>query len=121
MVRVRFDHRAAILVILSVVIGQTAVIGNRVRLYQAVTLGAKSFPSEADGRLVKGVPRHPIVEDAVVIYAGATVLGRVTIGRGSVIGGNVWITQDVPLHMTVSLRVADMATASGWGHSASRG
>ncbi|RYG14674.1 MAG: serine acetyltransferase [Burkholderiales bacterium] len=79
-----------------VVIGETAVIGERVRLYQAVTLGAKRFPSEADGTLRKGLPRHPVVEDDVVIYAGATVLGRVTIGKGATIGGNVWITHDVP-------------------------
>jgi serine O-acetyltransferase len=79
-----------------VVIGETAVIGERVRLYQNVTLGAKSFPAGADGSLVKGLPRHPVVEDEVVIYAGATVLGRVTIGRGSVIGGNVWLTHSVP-------------------------
>ncbi len=79
-----------------VVIGETAVVGERVRLYQAVTLGAKRFPVGGDGILVKGVARHPIVEDDVVIYAGATVLGRVTIGRGSVIGGNVWLTHSVP-------------------------
>lgn len=79
-----------------VVIGETAVIGDRVRLYQAVTLGAKSFAAEADGSLRKGEPRHPIVEDDVVIYAGATILGRVTIGAGSVIGGNVWLTESVP-------------------------
>ena len=80
-----------------VVIGETAVIGNRVRLYQAVTLGAKRFPaSEENGTLIKGIARHPIVEDDVVIYAGATILGRITIGRGSTIGGNVWITRDVP-------------------------
>lgn len=79
-----------------VVIGETAVIGNRVRIYQAVTLGAKKFPTDEKGSLQKGLPRHPIVEDDVVIYAGATVLGRVTIGRGSVIGGNVWLTQSVP-------------------------
>ena len=78
-----------------VVIGETAIIGRGVRLYQAVTLGAKRFPVEADGALRKGLPRHPIVEDDVVIYAGATILGRVTIGRGAVIGGNVWITSDV--------------------------
>ena len=78
-----------------VVIGETAVIGQRVRLYQAVTLGAKRFPTDADGFLQKGLPRHPIVEDDVVIYAGATILGRVTIGAGAVIGGNVWITEDV--------------------------
>lgn len=78
-----------------VVIGETAVIGKRVRLYQAVTLGAKRFPQDGAGNLQKGLPRHPVVEDDVVIYAGATVLGRVTIGRGATIGGNVWVTQDV--------------------------
>jgi serine O-acetyltransferase len=79
-----------------VVIGETAIIGQGVRLYQAVTLGAKRFPSEPDGTLTKGVARHPIVEDDVVIYAGATVLGRITIGKGSTIGGNVWLTHSVP-------------------------
>jgi serine O-acetyltransferase len=79
-----------------VVIGETAVIGERVRLYQNVTLGAKRFPVAKDGHLAKGLPRHPVVEDDVVIYAGATVLGRVTIGKGAVIGGNVWVTHDVP-------------------------
>ena len=81
---------------MGVVIGETAVIGERVRLYQAVTLGARSFPVGPDGELQKGNARHPIVEDDVVIYAGATILGRVTIGRGSVIGGNVWLTRSVP-------------------------
>ena len=79
-----------------VVIGETTVIGKRVRLYQAVTLGAKRFPTDPDGNLQKGQPRHPIVEDDVVIYAGATILGRVTLGKGAVIGGNTWITDDVP-------------------------
>jgi serine O-acetyltransferase len=79
-----------------VVIGETAVIGERVRLYQAVTLGAKRFPSDGSGGLQKGLPRHPVVEDDVVIYAGATILGRVTIGRGSTIGGNIWLTRSVP-------------------------
>ncbi|MDA8521162.1 serine O-acetyltransferase EpsC [Acidovorax sp. NCPPB 4044] len=79
-----------------VVIGETAVIGERVRLYQAVTLGAKRFPTDAEGRPQKGLARHPRVEDDVVIYAGATILGRVTLGRGAVIGGNVWVTHDVP-------------------------
>jgi serine O-acetyltransferase len=78
-----------------VVIGETAVIGQRVRIYQAVTLGARSFPTDASGHPLKGLPRHPIVEDDVVIYAGATVLGRVTVGRGASIGGNVWVTHDV--------------------------
>ncbi|ATE59458.1 serine O-acetyltransferase EpsC [Thauera sinica] len=79
-----------------VVIGETAVIGQRVRLYQAVTLGARRFETDAEGNLVKGGARHPIVEDDVVIYAGATVLGRITIGSGSRIGGNVWLTRSVP-------------------------
>ena len=79
-----------------IVIGETAVIGERVRLYQAVTLGAKRFPTDEQGHLRKGLARHPVVEDDVVIYAGATILGRVTLGRGAVIGGNVWVTHDVP-------------------------
>jgi serine O-acetyltransferase len=85
-----------------VVIGETAVIGAHVRLYQAVTLGAKRFPTDAEGNLQKGLPRHPVVEDDVVIYAGATILGRVTIGRGAVIGGNVWLTEDVPSGASVT-------------------
>ena len=79
-----------------VVIGETAVIGNRVRIYQGVTLGAKSFPLDERGKPIKGIDRHPIVEDDVVIYAGATILGRITIGKGSSIGGNVWVTSSVP-------------------------
>lgn len=79
-----------------VVIGETAVIGRHVRVYQAVTLGAKRFQKDEDGILVKGNARHPIVEDDVVIYAGATILGRITIGRGSTVGGNVWLTYSVP-------------------------
>jgi serine O-acetyltransferase len=79
-----------------VVIGETCIIGKRARLYQAVTLGAKRFTEGEHGVLMKGEPRHPILEDDVVIYAGATILGRVTIGQGSVIGGNVWLTQSVP-------------------------
>jgi len=79
-----------------IVIGETTIIGNRVRIYQGVTLGAKSFPLDENGNPVKGIPRHPIVEDDVIIYAGATILGRIRIGRGSIIGGNVWITEDVP-------------------------
>jgi serine O-acetyltransferase len=79
-----------------VVIGETAVIGRNVRVYQAVTLGAKRFETDDNGGLRKSYPRHPIVEDDVVIYAGATILGRITIGRGSSIGGNVWLTESVP-------------------------
>ncbi len=79
-----------------VVIGETAIIGNHVRLYQGVTLGARSFAVDEEGVLQKAQPRHPVVEDDVVIYAGATILGRVIIGSGSVIGGNVWLTHSVP-------------------------
>ena len=85
-----------------VVIGETAILGERVRLYQAVTLGAKRFPIDENGILVKGTARHPIVEDDVVIYAGATILGRVTIGRGSTIGGNVWLTRSVPADSNIT-------------------
>lgn len=85
-----------------VVIGETAIIGQNVRLYQAVTLGAKRFPVDENGALVKGNLRHPIVEDDVVIYAGATILGRITIGRGSTIGGNVWLTRSVPSGSNIS-------------------
>lgn len=79
-----------------VVVGETAIIGSRVRIYQGVTLGARSFPADADGSLLKDQPRHPIVEDDVIIYAGATLLGRIIIGSGSEIGGNVWLTHSVP-------------------------
>lgn len=85
-----------------VVIGETTRIGERVRLYQGVTLGAKSFPLDDDGHPTKGEARHPIVEDDVVIYAGATVLGRICIGAGSSIGGNVWLTRSVPPHSRVT-------------------
>jgi serine O-acetyltransferase len=78
-----------------VVVGETAIIGRNVRLYQSVTLGAKRFETDEAGALRKNYPRHPIVEDDVVIYAGATILGRVTVGRGSSIGGGVWLTHDV--------------------------
>lgn len=85
-----------------VVIGETAELGADVRLYQAVTLGAKRFELDDNGHVHKGAARHPVVEDGVVIYAGATILGRVTIGRGSVIGGNVWLTSSVPPGSQVS-------------------
>ncbi len=84
-----------------VVIGSTSIIGNNVKIYQGVTLGAKSFPLDEHGNPIKGIPRHPIVEDDVVIYSGATILGRVTIGKGSVIGGNVWVTHDIPPHSRI--------------------
>jgi serine O-acetyltransferase len=79
-----------------VVIGETTVIGKHVKIYQGVTLGAKSFPKDEKGRVVKGNKRHPNIEDDVTIYAGATILGNVTIGRGSIIGGNVWLLESVP-------------------------
>ena len=79
-----------------VVIGATCIIGNHVKLYQGVTLGAKSFPLDEEGNPIKGIPRHPILEDNVIVYSNATILGRVTIGRGATVGGNIWITEDVP-------------------------
>lgn len=85
-----------------VVIGETCIIGNRVRIYQGVTLGAKSFPLDQHGHPIKGIPRHPIVEDDVIIYGGATILGRITIGKGSIIGGNVWLTESVPPYSKVT-------------------
>lgn len=78
-----------------VVIGATCVIGNHVKLYQGVTLGAKSFPLDKEGKPIKGIPRHPILEDDVIVYANATILGRITIGKGAVIGANVWVTRDM--------------------------
>src|SRR5574344_2276990 len=78
-----------------VVIGATCIIGNNVQLYQGVTLGALSFPLDEEGNPIKGIPRHPIVEDNVIIYSNATLLGRITIGKNSVIGANVWVTHDV--------------------------
>ena len=79
-----------------VVIGATCIIGNHVKLYQGVTLGAKSFPLDDDGRPIKGIPRHPILEDDVIVYSNATILGRITVGRGATVGGNIWVTEDVP-------------------------
>lgn len=76
-----------------VVIGATCIIGNNVKLYQGVTLGAKSFPLDENGNPIKGIPRHPILEDDVIVYSNATVLGRITIAKGTVIGGNIWVTE----------------------------
>ncbi len=98
-----------------VVVGETAIIGERVRLYHGVTLGAKSFQVDERGALVKGVSRHPIVEDDVVIYAGATILGRITIGKGSVIGGNVWLTRSVAPGSRISQAQVRTETFDG-GH-----
>ena len=78
-----------------VVIGATCIIGNNVKLYQGVTLGAKSFPLDKNGNPIKGIPRHPILEDDVIVYSNATILGRITIGKGAIVGGNIWVTEDV--------------------------
>ena len=87
-----------------VVIGATTVIGNNVKLYQGVTLGAKSFPLGKDGVPIKGILRHPILKDNVIVYSNATILGRVTVGEGAVIGGNMWITDDVPAGAKLTLQ-----------------
>lgn len=78
-----------------VVIGATCIIGNNVKLYQGVTLGAKSFSLDDNGNPIKGIPRHPILQDGVVVYANATILGRITIGEGCIVGANVWVTEDM--------------------------
>lgn len=98
-----------------VVVGETSIIGKRVRIYQGVTLGAKSFPLDKNGNPIKGIKRHPIIEDDVVIYAGATILGRVTIGRGSVIGGNVWLMRSIPPESKVVQPVARETTFENGG------
>jgi len=90
-----------------VVIGETSSIGERVRIYQGVTLGAKSFPLDENGHPIKGIKRHPDVEDDVTIYAGATLLGTIRIGKGSVIGGNVWLTHSVPPGSKISQADSD--------------
>jgi serine O-acetyltransferase len=79
-----------------VVIGETTTIGDNVKIYQGVTLGARSFQKDEEGRIIKGTKRHPDIDDAVTIYSGATILGDVRIGKGSVIGGNVWLVHSVP-------------------------
>lgn len=88
-----------------VVIGGTSIIGNNVKLYQGVTLGAKSFPLDVDGKPIKGIPRHPILEDNVIVYSNATILGRITIGKGATVGGNIWVTEDVPPGTRIVQRV----------------
>ena len=78
-----------------VVIGATCIIGDNVKLYQGVTLGAKSFPLDEQGNPIKGIARHPILEDGVIVYANATILGRITIGKGCVVGANTWVMEDM--------------------------
>jgi len=93
-----------------VVIGETCQIGDNVRIYQGVTLGALSFKKDKDGKLIKGIKRHPTIEDNVIIYAGATILGGDTvIGKNSVIGGNVWLVESVPPNTTVTLKSPELA------------
>jgi len=91
-----------------VVIGETTIIGDNVKIYQGTTLGALSFPKDERGRIIKGGKRHPTIEDNVTIYAEATILGDVTIGKGAVIGGNVWIKESVPPGVTVSTPHPDL-------------
>jgi len=98
-----------------VVVGETCIIGDQVRIYQGVTLGAKSFPLDEEGNPVKGIDRHPVIEDEVVIYSGATILGRVTIGRGSTIGGNVWLTRSVPPGSKITTQPARMEAFDAGG------
>jgi serine O-acetyltransferase len=96
-----------------VVIGETCILGKNVRLYQGVTLGAKSFPLDEQGNPIKGIDRHPILEDDVIVYSNATILGRVTIGKGSSIGGNVWLTRSVPPGTSITQTPARSDTFSG--------
>jgi serine O-acetyltransferase len=105
-----------------VVIGGTAIIGNRVKIYQGVTLGAFSFPKDASGNLIRDTKRHPTIEDDVVIYSGATILGGDTIiGKGSAIGGNVWLTKSVPPYSKVAqdnprLKIITPGTEHNWDY-----
>jgi serine O-acetyltransferase len=86
-----------------VVIGETAVIGKRVKIYQGVTLGALSFPKDERGQIIRDKKRHPTLEDDVTVYAEATILGDITIGKGAVVGGNVWIRESVPSGTVVAI------------------
>ena len=98
-----------------VVIGETTIIGHHVTLYQGVTLGAKSFKYDAEGNMLS-VPRHPIIEDRVTIYSNASILGRITIGHDSVIGGNIWLTHDVPPHSRIlQSKAVDVSFQGGLG------
>jgi serine O-acetyltransferase len=98
-----------------VVIGETTNIGDNVKIYQGATLGALSFPKDERGRAIKGGKRHPTLEDNVTIYAEATILGNVTIGKGSIVGGNVWLKESVPPGVTVSMAETDLVFAKHKG------
>lgn len=91
-----------------VVIGETAVIGRNVKLYQGVTLGAMSFPKDECGQLIKGQKRHPEIQDNVTIYSGATILGAITVGHDSVIGGNVWLTESIAPHSKIMIQPPEL-------------
>ena len=98
-----------------VVIGETAIIGNHVTLYQGVTLGAKSFKYDENGNMLN-IPRHPILEDHVTVYSNASILGRITIGHDSVIGGNIWVTHSVPPYSRIQQsKAVDVAFQDGAG------
>jgi len=98
-----------------VVIGETTIIGNHVTLYQGVTLGAKSFRYDENGNMLN-IPRHPIIEDHVTVYSNASILGRITIGHHSVIGGNIWVTNDVPPHSRIQQsKAVDSSFQGGLG------
>ena len=98
-----------------VVIGETTIIGSHVTLYQGVTLGAKSFRYDAQGNMLN-IPRHPIIEDHVTIYSNASILGRITIGHHSVIGGNIWVTHDIPPHSRIQQsKAVDLSFQDGLG------
>lgn len=98
-----------------VVIGETTIIGNHVTLYQGVTLGAKSFKYDSDGNMLN-IPRHPIIEDNVTVYSNASILGRITIGHDSVIGGNIWLTHDVPPYSRIlQSKAVDVSFQDGLG------
>ncbi len=98
-----------------VVIGETTIIGNHVTLYQGVTLGAKSFRYDENGNMLNN-PRHPIIEDYVTVYSNASILGRITIGHHSIIGGNIWVVNDVPPHSRIQQsKAVDMSFQGGLG------
>ena len=96
-----------------VVIGETTEIGDRVKIYQGVTLGAMSFPKDGEGNIIRGRKRHPTIEDEVTIYSNATILGPTVIGTRSVIGGNVWITHDVPPDTVVIIEQPHLSYKNG--------
>ena len=97
------------------VIGETSVIGNHVRIFQGVSLAGEKLPPDENGNAIRGVPRHPVLGDHVTVYSNATLLGRIHIGEGATICGNVWITEDVPAGATVSQLTIDKCqlTVSG--------